>query len=344
MGFLEELEKVAGPIGAGIGLMVGGAAGAAAGYNIGSGISGAGAAKDAAKAETEANREAIAFQREKLEQARRAAEPFRFAGQQAINPLLSMLGISPIALPTQPMFSFQSQQQVDLRNRALSIEAQLRELKNQRRALRPGDYDQNAQRANDPDRQINFGGARIDLGEYLNPGVPGVPADSIAQPTGTPPQQISSPSDQQIAEEYMKQYRLDAYREYNKGNPAVTVDLILKDMEQRGITAADLGFSGSSAAGTQPAGPIQAQATAEEAEKNQSSAVTRRLGGMRVQQVEPIAPVKTLPETVQAAKAPAPNALELEKQRIAEEQALQQQKLSEAVRKSTRRLGGFRRR
>lgn len=63
------------------------------------------AAEEAAQAGSQAANQAAQVQREALQQYRLASEPFRFGGQQAINPLLSSLGITPFQMPQQPAFN-----------------------------------------------------------------------------------------------------------------------------------------------------------------------------------------------------------------------------------------------
>lgn len=69
------------------------------------------AAKRATRASVTSAQQQIEAQKEALQQYRAATEPFRFGGQQAINPLLSALGLGSIALPQQPTFSLLSQAQ-----------------------------------------------------------------------------------------------------------------------------------------------------------------------------------------------------------------------------------------
>lgn len=68
------------------------------------------AAKKAGKYGADSAAQSLAFQREAIEAARAASEPFRFAGQQSINPLLGMLGLPSIQTPQQPIFNMQTGQ------------------------------------------------------------------------------------------------------------------------------------------------------------------------------------------------------------------------------------------
>ena len=91
------------------------------------------AAKSAAKSQQQAADQAAQVQREALQQFRLASEPFRFGGQQAINPLLQSLGISPIQMPQNPVFNMMTGQPIQQSfDRRAEIEARLAEL----RALR----------------------------------------------------------------------------------------------------------------------------------------------------------------------------------------------------------------
>lgn len=88
------------------------------------------AAKEAARAQGSAADQAAQVQREALQSFRLASEPFRFGGQQAINPLLQSLGIGTVQLPNQPVFNLLSgEPQGDRRG---EIEARLAELRKMR--------------------------------------------------------------------------------------------------------------------------------------------------------------------------------------------------------------------
>lgn len=87
------------------------------------------AAKDATKASVSAAQQQIEAQKEALQQYRTATEPFRFGGQQAINPLLSALGLGPIALPQQPTFSLLPMAQQNQKARLDELIAQRDELR-----------------------------------------------------------------------------------------------------------------------------------------------------------------------------------------------------------------------
>jgi len=85
------------------------------------------AAKRAARAQGSAADQAAQVQREALQQMRLATEPFRFGGQQAINPLLSLLGMQSIGLPNQPVFNMLTG--APQSDRRAEIEARLKELR-----------------------------------------------------------------------------------------------------------------------------------------------------------------------------------------------------------------------
>jgi hypothetical protein len=90
------------------------------------------AAKRAARAQMSAAEQSAELQREALQQSRLASEPFRFGGQQAINPLLQSLGIAPIQTPTQPAFSMLTGEPTDFEtqiDRRAEIEKRIAELK-----------------------------------------------------------------------------------------------------------------------------------------------------------------------------------------------------------------------
>ena len=93
------------------------------------------AAKRAASAQESAADQAAQVQREALQSFRLASEPFRFAGQQGINPLLQSLGISTIQLPNQPVFNMLTGAQTmgpEMQDRRAEIEARLAELRQMR--------------------------------------------------------------------------------------------------------------------------------------------------------------------------------------------------------------------
>ena len=92
------------------------------------------AASDAAKAGGQAADQAAQVQREALQQYRLASEPFRFGGQQAINPLLSSLGITPFQMPNQPAFNMQSG---DVMRPQSDLQARLEELMRLRDQMNP---------------------------------------------------------------------------------------------------------------------------------------------------------------------------------------------------------------
>jgi hypothetical protein len=89
--------------------------GAAAPYVVpaliggGASIYGANKAEGAAQAAGDASVQGALIsadaQKDALRQMRIATEPFRFGAQQSINPLLQLLGITPIALPQAPQFN-----------------------------------------------------------------------------------------------------------------------------------------------------------------------------------------------------------------------------------------------
>lgn len=85
------------------------------------------AAKKAGRAQEKAADQAAQVQREALQQMRLATEPFRFGGQQAINPLLSLLGMQSIGLPNQPVFNILTG--APQSDRRAEIEARLKELR-----------------------------------------------------------------------------------------------------------------------------------------------------------------------------------------------------------------------
>jgi type II secretory pathway pseudopilin PulG len=90
------------------------------------------AARRAASAQENAADQAAQVQREALQQYRLASEPFRFGGQQAINPLLQSLGIQQIGLPNQPIFNMLTGAPTESQDRRAEIEARLKELRAQR--------------------------------------------------------------------------------------------------------------------------------------------------------------------------------------------------------------------
>lgn len=93
------------------------------------------AAKEAARAQTGAADQAAQVQREALQQFRLASEPFRFGGQQAINPLLQSLGLQQVGIPQQPIFNMMTGAPAsEDQDRRAEIEARLAEL----RALKGG--------------------------------------------------------------------------------------------------------------------------------------------------------------------------------------------------------------
>jgi hypothetical protein len=64
-----------------------------------------------------------------------AIEPFIFAGQQGVNPLLQTLCMAPIQIPNQPVFNMLTGVPTvtpELQNRRAEIEARLAELRKQR--------------------------------------------------------------------------------------------------------------------------------------------------------------------------------------------------------------------
>jgi len=95
------------------------------------------AAKEAARAQGSAADQAAQVQREALQQMRLATEPFRFGGQQAINPLLQLLGVPQVGLPSNPVFSMTTGRPVvpsslrdeDIPNRIQEIQQRLEELR-----------------------------------------------------------------------------------------------------------------------------------------------------------------------------------------------------------------------
>lgn len=91
------------------------------------------AAQDAARAQSSAADQSAQVQREALQSFRAASEPFRFAGQQSINPLLQSLGMQQIQLPQQPIFNFQTGLTANQeQSRRDQIQARLEELRNLR--------------------------------------------------------------------------------------------------------------------------------------------------------------------------------------------------------------------
>lgn len=91
------------------------------------------AAKKAASAQERAAQEAAQVQRDALQAYRLASEPFRFGGQQAINPLLSSLGIPTVSVPASPVFNLLTGEPTA--NRRTEIEQRLKELREQRALL-----------------------------------------------------------------------------------------------------------------------------------------------------------------------------------------------------------------
>ena len=74
--------------------------------------------------------QAAQVQREAMQSFRMASEPFRFGAQQSINPLLSLLGIAPVALPTTPVFDMMTGlPRPDPTDRIAEINARLEELR-----------------------------------------------------------------------------------------------------------------------------------------------------------------------------------------------------------------------
>jgi len=107
------------------------------------------AAKRASRAQERAADEAAQVQREAMQSFRMASEPFRFGAQQSINPLLSLLGIAPVALPTTPVFDMMTGlPRPDPTDRIAEINARLEEL----RAIRPPDDRNNPMVFKDPNR------------------------------------------------------------------------------------------------------------------------------------------------------------------------------------------------
>ncbi len=107
------------------------------------------AAEKAAKAQERAADEAAQVQREAIQSFRMASEPFRFGAQQSINPLLSLLGIAPVALPTTPVFDMMTGlPRPDPTDRIAEINARLEEL----RGIRPPDDRNNPMVFKDPNR------------------------------------------------------------------------------------------------------------------------------------------------------------------------------------------------
>ena len=91
------------------------------------------AAKKAAGAQTQAADQAAQAQREALQQYRLATEPFRFAGQQALNPLLARLGIGAINVPQRPSFDFMTGLPAAQQDkRRAEIEERIRQLREMR--------------------------------------------------------------------------------------------------------------------------------------------------------------------------------------------------------------------
>lgn len=93
------------------------------------------AAKKAASAQQSGADQSIELQRQALEQSRMASEPFRFGGQQAINPLLASLGLQGFSMPTQPIFDLHTGQPTTDpagQSRIEEINARLAELRNRR--------------------------------------------------------------------------------------------------------------------------------------------------------------------------------------------------------------------
>lgn len=93
------------------------------------------AAKSAAQAQSGAADQSAQVQREALQQYRLASEPFRFAGQQGINPLLQSLGIQQVGIPQQPVFNMLTgapTETPEITARRQEIEARLAELRAQR--------------------------------------------------------------------------------------------------------------------------------------------------------------------------------------------------------------------
>lgn len=107
------------------------------------------AAKRASRAQERAADEAAQVQREAMQSFRMASEPFRFGAQQSINPLLSLLGIAPVALPTTPVFDMMTGlPRPDPTDRIAEINARLEEL----RGIRPPDESNNPMVFKDPNR------------------------------------------------------------------------------------------------------------------------------------------------------------------------------------------------
>ena len=87
MSWLDKLAPVLGGVG---GFLVGGPTGAMLGASLGSGISGASAAKNAANVQAQATQAAQDAQERMFERQVQLQEPFRKAGEEALNKLIPM--------------------------------------------------------------------------------------------------------------------------------------------------------------------------------------------------------------------------------------------------------------
>lgn len=87
------------------------------------------AAKEAGQISKDASDQSAQIQREAMEGARAASEPFRFGAQQSINPLLAALGLNGVQTGSSPIFDRAGKLSPDADGRRAEIMKRMDELK-----------------------------------------------------------------------------------------------------------------------------------------------------------------------------------------------------------------------